>query len=1201
MSAELFLDRVARTGLLDDSLLAKVRKQIASSKSKITAEAVAKMLVKSGHLTKSQATKMLGEIAETRGPGGNRAVTRADEPPETIVDSPAGRNDELGMAPLDDEEEELALVMDDDEAPGDEDEVVMLEDASDDVSAGSRAAPPVETIVDSGLEPVGDSGAGLQPVAETGGLEPVEVAGGLEPIGVAGGLEPVADSDLQPMDDREFGGGDMQAPGTKPPPAGMRRGKTAGKKNQWDSKLLLVGGGGLAILVLAGIALYFSLTSGTAKEMFQAAEEDYRSQAFSQSIDKYEKFLKAYPNDANVSLARVKIGTARLWQTVEARDKTHALKAAKEVLPQIENEEAFSEVRAELASILPEIAEGFASQAKAKEDVTAAQELVDLAKEAMKLVNNPAYVPTSLRKSIQTRLDAIAEDTSIAERNINRKKRLTADVKAIREAADAGKTVEAFDIRKRLLQEYPGLEQHESLVEVVLLITERERDLVKVADEPLEALTEDHPTTAEFQVAIASRRGKGTGGDEKQMVFFLARGTVYGLHAATGRLAWRRSVGYETLISPRPISKQAGADVIAVDQRRNEVLRLKGETGELVWRLPVGEPFLEPVFDGKRLLVATESGKIHDVDVETGHAARHVTIPQSLESGPGIGQGACLYQVGEHSNLYVLDKATLECKEVYYLGHRPGTIVTPPIMILGHLFIAENSGGRQCSLHVMATDEDGLTVKTAMKPIRLTGRILVPPLVSASRLIVTTDLGEIRVLEVNTSDSENPLLDAVKPLVASFASPIISYAQYDAGQLWVGNDRFTLYEVQMSLNQISSKWIKNQRDTFVASPQVIGDTVYHLRRRKNSPAYTAAAIQGDDAKVLWEVDLAVPAALLAVNMQRQQVHCISSQAELFEITTDIFKEGHLDQPATGAVGAQRTVPFDELIPMDNERWAFGSPLDRRRIVLYDANAVSESSRLLTQPLKAVGQADVTSTPVYYQEGLLVPLDNGQVLLVDPRTGDSKALPFQPRVEAGTKVQWRRPAVVGDDFVIVDNRQKLYRVGLGDQGEARLEQRAQAELEMDIASPLAAAGDTVYGFVSGANSDTIVSCSAADLSVGKEWSLEGRVTWGPERIGDTVLVATDRDGLLCFEAGQKQRWKAPLAYGALAGWPLPEGDDLILTSLDGIVWRISGADGAEVNKTDVGQPLGSGAVVFAGRLLLAGADGTLFVIPLLPGA
>ena len=41
-----------------------------------------------------------------------------------------------------------------------------------------------------------------------------------------------------------------------------------------------------------------------------------------------------------------------------------SLETAREVLPQIENETAFGEARAELTSLLPEIAEGFAQLAK---------------------------------------------------------------------------------------------------------------------------------------------------------------------------------------------------------------------------------------------------------------------------------------------------------------------------------------------------------------------------------------------------------------------------------------------------------------------------------------------------------------------------------------------------------------------------------------------------------------------------------------------------------------------------------------------------------------------------------------------------------------------------------------------------------------------------------------------------------------------
>ena len=120
-------------------------------------------------------------------------------------------------------------------------------------------------------------------------------------------------------------------------------------------------------------------------------------------------------------------------------------------------------------------------------------------------------------------------------------------------------------------------------------------------------------------------------------------------------------------------------------------------------------------------------------------------------------------------------------------------------------------------------------------------------------------------------------------------------------------------------------------------------------------------------------------------------------------------------------------------------------------------------------------------------------------------------------------------------------------------------------------------------------------AATDLAAGKEFPVEGRIAWGPEPLGDLVLVSTDRHKPLAFEAGQKQRWTSPLAHGPLVGRPLRGNGNLVLASLSGTVWMISAQDGKELAKVDVGEPLGAGPVAFGTRLLLSAADGTLLVI------
>ena len=75
-----------------------------------------------------------------------------------------------------------------------------------------------------------------------------------------------------------------------------------------------------------------------------------------------------------------------------------ALKVAKEVLPAIENEPKFAQVRDQLAKLLPEIAHGLANQADAAtEDPAEAQRLVEIATEALGLCNTPKYVSKEFR------------------------------------------------------------------------------------------------------------------------------------------------------------------------------------------------------------------------------------------------------------------------------------------------------------------------------------------------------------------------------------------------------------------------------------------------------------------------------------------------------------------------------------------------------------------------------------------------------------------------------------------------------------------------------------------------------------------------------------------------------------------------------------------------------------------------------------
>jgi outer membrane protein assembly factor BamB len=1227
MTGEQFLDQLEQAGLLDLAEMADVRQLVGAAARRLGGPEVADLLVKKGLLTKGQAGRLLGAAETERKPAaakkekpgskptgrrqeGGAPAPRSPPPPRT---PPAEEElglaplEELGFAPLENEEpakpaveEDLGLApLDEDEERTRPDGSVVILQAADETPTLQPLPEPIVDLkpMDAGLEPLG-AAPGLMPFGGAGDLPP---AVGLQPLDDLGAPTPLGAGGAPPVPGQiAFGAPEALAPAATPPPPPQ----FALKKSPWDTKLMLVGGGSLLLLTLLGVLLYYALMRGSSGEVFAAAEEDYKSQNYPQAIARYEQFATEYPSDPNVSAARVKIGTGRLWEATKLKDQREALKLAKEVLPTIEKETAFADIRNELASILPGVAEGFATQAALQEERAKAQELVDFSEEAMKLVNSPSYIPSSLRKSIEARLNSIQENIDKAKRRINSSQRLEEVVTAIQKAVEAGQTTQAYALRRSLLREYPELEPRPSLVAAVRSITEKERALVKVSDARIEPERQDPPRSSQFQVALASRRGTGSSGNENLSVCFLARGAVYGLQATTGRLLWRRFVGHETLSQPLPLSAKGEGDVLVVDGRRNELLRLKLRTGELVWRLAVGEPFAGPVIDGARLLLTTQSGKLLVVETETGLSPRRATLPQKLIVAPTVSRGQVLYQVGEHSNLYLLDAETLECRDVYYLAHKAGTVAVAPVLSLGHLFVAENSGESVCDLHVLACDADGGALKPVKKsPIRLTGRVVVPPQVLSGRVVLVTDLGAIHVLEINTANADQPVLEAVKPVPASFKTPTIGYFLADSGRLWVGNERLTRFELQTSKNQMLSKAVQFERDSFVAPPRLLGDTVFHLRRRNRSPAYTVTAARVDDNQTVWEVDVATPVALLGVDLPKKQVHAVSTQAELFEITTEAFQAGRLDQPAGAAAGAARTTAFADPVPLADGTWALSSEQDRSHAVIYHPQASVPAGRLASRQFKAASGAQVTCGPVAFAGGLVLALDNGQVAVADPVSGDQKLSPFQSSVEADAKVAWRRPAVVGaegKELVIADNRKQIFRLGIKGGPSPQLAAVLQKDLEIDLATPLVAINGTVYGAVRNRQADTLVALSATDLTVVQEWPVEGRIVWGPEAVGSVGLAVSDRQQLLCIEAGQKLRWTTDLKYGPLAGRPLPVGNDFLLASQSGVVWRVSGSDGSEAGKLEIGEPLATGAVAFGPRLICGGSDGTLHVIPALAG-
>jgi outer membrane protein assembly factor BamB/TolA-binding protein len=1156
MSAKKLVQLLQDAGLLEESVVAGLRKQIVDRKP--TAEAIAKALVDRRLLTRFQATKFIAEAtAELEAKKDERAAKKKEKPSAPPPD------EDLGLAPLDDDEENELL-----QAPPakalEKDEVVMLEDAGD------------------SLTPVEDAGAALTPVGDPAGLSPIESTA------PSSQLEELSDSaDSDPF-------GDLGQANVRMPRLPKKKG------NVWETKLIFGGGMALILLVIVGAVLYVNLTKTPAIEMWDAAMEDYRSESYSQAQATLEEFLEAYPEDEHASETRVRIAICKIRTVLS--DPQKGLDRANSELAAIEPEDSFPLARDELPTILIEIPEGFVRRAKGADDMKLKEELVAKAESGMELVNNPNYVPSSRRSAIQDRVSRAVEDINLVHRDIDQDRDLATAINDIDSAATSNQTVRAYQIFKDLLRKYPALARDGGLLDAVRKVTEKELALVRVVEEPLEALTTDTPRTSDFRVVLASRKGDGASRLENRVAAIQTKGSVYALAAGTGGILWSRFVGHGTQVHPVRVSSQADADLLIVDGHRHDLLRVTPLDGKVVWRLPIGEPFATPVSTGRMIYVSTESGKLREIDPETGTSSRYVEIPQMLTVPPTAAPNRpLLFQVGQHSNLYVINSQTLECQDVFYLGHKDGTVDVPALVHSGHVFVAVNATSDRAELLTLAMNAEGeaTAVETAQKPIRLRGNVSGPLQLYGRRLMSVTDRGEVLVFDIDVN--KDPPISPAATLAPTRQSPVAAFPLTDASSLWIADDRLTKYRVQVTTKQINRQDITNTGDTFVAPLQLFGDVLVYAARPRDSSGIEVAAVHIDSPRqTLWETKLGVPAGRVAVDEQTRVIHVISAAASLFKIDSEVLKSGFNDQPESTAPAASGASSFTEQIELSDGRIAFFNPATPADLLIYLPNEARRKLRVVSLQLP---EGDVTAAPVGFQGGLLVPMSNGDVLLIDPQTGKSLMKPFQPRLEPGDTLNWQRPAVVGesgDEFVIADDRGNVYRVGVKEQHLAEI---ARNKLDVIVDSPLAAVGDTVYGIARGSGTDVVLALEFDELKLAKEFDLQGsRVTWGPLTVGEAVLLVTDDRQLHAFGAEQKERWQNPAtAYGKPAGLPLVNKEDYVFAALNGAIWSVSSSSGQALKKSELGEPLGSGPVAFGNRLLLCGNDGSVHVVAMPAGS
>ena len=347
--------------------------------------------------------------------------------------------------------------------------------------------------------------------------------------------------------------------------------------------------------------------------------------------------------------------------------------------------------------------------------------------------------------------------------------------------------------------------------------------------------------------------------------------------------------------------------------------------------------------------------------------------------------------------------------------------------------------------------------------------------------------------------------------------------------------------------------------------------------------------------MIWETELAVPPAGPAfVDADNRRIVVVGKNGTRWDITSQSFREGRVDQVGESDF---RDMLLREPVAIGRELLLFPTASGQRSYLLLDT---TRQDRRLTAGRLNLREEKLACPPVAMGDRLLVCALEGPVYVVDPRTGESVARPYEPNVATAARGLWLSPAVTSDaTAIIADGDGALIEMKLEADPAERLVAVRSQNLDTRLMGSVAAVGDVVYAVERTTKEDRLVVVSRSDLREADKIPLAARVAKGPVSVGDYAALTTADDKLHAFSGDGKRAWSIDLPDGPLAGWPLATAGQWICASASGRVLRLSEPDGRLIpwdgnDHLAVGQPLGASPTLYGARILFVGRDGTVFV-------
>ncbi len=1139
MSVEQFIDQIAGKGLLDETLLQRLRRDATADGNQWTPQDVVKFLVDQGHLTRFQAKSLVKELQNDQ-PAAHESLDLARS--ESI--------DGLSIGVMDDHD--------------DDEEVIDLEAAMPAAVSGDSANND-DDVVD--LSQANALQSPVQPTNTTATQNPVQ---GMQPETHAMQGQLGASSEA-------IGGDEAAVYGYDDIPTTLLDKQF---NNQiWDRRFLYATCVVLLLLVGGAGVFYFIINNKSADTKFDAALADYDGSQYQQAVVSMQDFANTFPGDerANEALALVHLSNIHLLVQSQQGDSipeiTKTITAGKDI-PGFS-----SRARNELKIELPQFVNVFLTRAEATSILSEKKENYDLAIDALALIDLPGALGTTRSEpAVRSELESIDERMASVKRHIDRDTHLGTALNDMGLAVNSGDVSKAFDSRRELLDLYPELKGDQRLNSVLTQMIDTERSKVRKVNPAWRVSTELLVNTDGAGVT-SSTRGAAIPGVQGRAVV-LTGGNAVALNVADGSVAWQQFVGLQTGIAPI----QIGEVSILVQQQAGNVLGVDSEEGKTIWKLEL-EPLitsLSAVGNHVALtLAAKDGGTLLMLDAANGETISQIETSIPLSQPPAFNQDQSVaYLVGDHSFVYAISLADGKCLDVYFLNHGVGAVPFAPVFVNGYLLLAQNLED-QAGLLTLKQEGQGRFAKSG-EVVRLPGLIASELETLGTKVLLVTDSGDVRLYNVQSQDNlADPVLAPLAATTLDSDGPARYFVDLSASQAQVGARGMASFAVG-SDGQLGGLKSVFEQDVIVASPLHVSGVQLLQRIRQGASSVTVSATRDGGPIVAWETELASLSDSIVVS-QGNSVVTVDAQAQVFNPEVQGSTSG--DESLTSGRGYSHAVNVGGNLVLQSLTGSTDV------LVFDDVSVGAKAARVSLQGLsgKPIGPG------VAFSGQLLVPIDDGQLAVFDVSSGAQSLIAYHPEKRPEEIVRWSRPALPSDNansFVVMRGRQQLQKIGVNPEPLPHLELQSVVTFDVPVYEQVAAVGPTIYLIRRGRNNDEIVGLSYDTLEELNTQALTGRVTWGPYRVGDSVLVYTSGSRLYCFGNQQNLLWRSDKLDMTPVGTGIQDGEDFLMTGLQGTLWRVNTDDGTTVSQTELKQRVVGNPFVVDAEVWVPTASGML---------